>query len=181
MILEFIERLAREAEKRSIDFLVIGGPAVIHHGYERMTTDIDFLSEQSARETWRAILLGFGYQIAIETPAFEQFCKSEPGWPQVDVMFVNPSTWAKLRGEAEAKASGRVTVRVPSPLHLVALKLHAASSPQRSDPEKDWGDIFQLVKRHRLDPNQQPFADLVKRYGGEAALDRLKNPKLPLP
>jgi len=180
MILELIERLAREAEKRGVEFLVIGGQAVIHHGYERMTTDVDFLSEQSAREVWRSILLGFGYEVAIETPAFEQFCNPVPGWPQVDIMFVNPGTWANLSGEAEAKPSGRVTVRVPSPSHMVALKLHAASSPQRSDPEKDWADIFQLVKRHHLDPNREPFAGLVRRYGGEAALERLKKRSKPL-
>jgi len=63
---------------------------------------------------------------------------------------------------------------------MVALKLHAVSSPQRSDPLKDWSDIFQLVKRHHLDPNQGPFAGLVKRYGGEAALERLKKMSGPL-
>lgn len=47
MILELIERLAREAEKRGLEFLVIGGQAVIHHGYERMTTDVD-----STGRTW---------------------------------------------------------------------------------------------------------------------------------
>jgi hypothetical protein len=181
MILELIERLAREAEKRGVEFLVIGGHAVVHHGYERMTTDVDFLSEQGAREAWRSILGEFGYELAVETPAFEQFSKQEPGWPQVDIMFVNPSTWENLRGESEAKTSRRVVVRVPSPAHMVALKLHAASSPQRSDPEKDWGDIFQLVKRHRLDPDEEAFAGLVKRYGGEAALERLKKWRSNLP
>ncbi len=70
---------------------------------------------------------------------------------------------------------------MPSPAHMVALKLHAASSPQRSDPEKDWGDIFQLVKRHRLDPDEEAFAGLVKRYGGEVALERLKKWRSNLP
>lgn len=50
MILELIERIAREAEKRGVEFLVIGGHAVVHHGYERMTTDVDFLTEQGAWE-----------------------------------------------------------------------------------------------------------------------------------
>jgi hypothetical protein len=54
---------------------------------------------------------------------------------------------------------------------MVALKLHAASSPQRSNPEKDWGDIFQLMKRHRLDLDEEAFDALVKRYGGQAALE----------
>jgi hypothetical protein len=86
-------------------------------------------------------------------------------------MFVNPGRWENLRGESEAKTSRRVVMRVPSPAHMVALKLHAASSPQRSNPEKDWGDIFQLMKRHRLDLDEEAFDGLVKRYGGQAALE----------
>jgi hypothetical protein len=50
-----------------------------------------------------------------------------------------------------------------------------------SDPEKDWGDIFQLVKRHWLDPDEEAFAGLVKRYDGEVALERLKKWRSNLP
>jgi hypothetical protein len=116
--------------------------------------------------------------LVAETPAFEQFAHTEPGWPQVDIMFVNPGTWSKLRGEAEAKVSGRVTVHVPSPSHMVALKLHAASSPQRENAGKDWNDILQLVRRHHLDPNDEKFAALVTRYGGAGAQG--KRIKIPL-
>ena len=127
MILELIERLAREAEKRNVEFLVIGGHAVVHHGYERMTTDVDFLSEQGAREAWRSILGAFGYELAVETPAFEQFSKQEPGWPQVDIMFVNSSTWENLRGESEAKTSGR--------WWCVCLRLHTWSLSNSMPPQ----------------------------------------------
>ncbi len=65
-------------------------------------------------------------------------------------------------------------IRVPSPLHMIALKLHAAKSPNRSTPEKDWVDVLQLMQRHHLDPNQPEVAALVLRYGGEEALERLK-------
>ena len=172
--LELIERLTSEAEKRGLEFLLIGGQAMIQHGYERLTLDVDFLGTEDSRGTWREVLARYGYQVVAETPAFEQFAHTEPGWPQVDIMFVNPETWSKLRGEAEAKVSGRVTVHVPSPSHMVALKLHAASSPQRENAEKDWNDILQLVRRHHLDPNDEKFAALVTRYGGTGALDRLK-------
>lgn len=53
--LELIERLVREAERRGVEFLVIGGQAVVHHGYERLTMDGDLLSEEGAKEEWRSI------------------------------------------------------------------------------------------------------------------------------
>ncbi len=49
MILELIERLTEEAKKRSMDFLLIGGHAVISLGHQRMTMDLDFLVLASSR------------------------------------------------------------------------------------------------------------------------------------
>jgi len=63
-----MERLPREA-----DFLVIGGHAVIHHDYVRMTLDIDFLPPATDHSCWRDILEKSHYQPDNETPAFSQF------------------------------------------------------------------------------------------------------------
>ena len=89
-------------------------------------------------------------------------------------MYVDEATWCSLSGEAQAKAHGRVAIRVPSPQHMVALKLHSAVSPTRAAPDEDWADIAALVRKHRLDLDDPQFAKLVVRYGGEEALQRLK-------
>jgi len=170
-----MERLAREAARRTADFLVIGGHAVIHHGYVRMTLDIDLLAPEKDRACWREILEKFQYQPYNETPAFSQFASATPGWPQVDIMFVTDSTWSKLWAGAERKTGQRLEVLIPTPRHLVALKLHAANSSTRELPGKDWTDIEQLMRLHHLDPNEVGFADLIREHGGEESLARLKN------
>ena len=53
---------------------------------------MDFLSEQGAREAWRSTLWEFGYELAVERPAFKHFSNQELGWPQVDIIFVNEGT-----------------------------------------------------------------------------------------
>jgi hypothetical protein len=176
MILELIERLTEEATKRNMDFLLIGGQAMSHLGYQRLTMDVDFLGPQETRESWEQTLLGFGYSLSNRTEAFDQFHHSTPGWPRVDIMYVNQTTWRNLSEEAGSRVHGQVNIKVPSARHMVALKLHAARSPSRSDPGKDWTDIHQLVKRHGLDTTDREFATIVVRYGGEEALERLKNP-----
>ncbi len=103
MTLELIERLSSEAGKWGLEFLLIGGQAMIQHGYERLTLDVDFLGMETSRGSWRELMGTYGYHVVTETPAFEQFAHTEPGWPQVDIMFVNQGTWSKLRREAEAK------------------------------------------------------------------------------
>ena len=44
MILELIERLAEEATKRNMDLLLIGGQAMSHLCYQRLTMYVDFLA-----------------------------------------------------------------------------------------------------------------------------------------
>ena len=175
MILELIERLTEEASKRNMDFLLIGGQAMSHLGYQRLTMDVDFLGPHETRERWEQTLANLGYRLSNRTESFDQFHHGTPGWPRVDIMYVNQTTWSNLSREASGKTHGQVNIRVPSARHMVALKLHAARSPSRSDPDKDWTDIRQLIKRHKLDLSDREFMTLVLRYGGDESFERLKN------
>ena len=38
-----LKNLTNEMKRENIDYAIIGGLAVYHHGYERTTTDCDFL------------------------------------------------------------------------------------------------------------------------------------------
>lgn len=175
MILQLIERLTREAHSGGLDFLLIGGHAVAHHGYARMTLDLDLLARESQRPLWRELLERCEYRIRMETPAFAQFASDVPGGIPVDIMFVHDDTWTKLRDKAEVKSSGQVELLVPSASHMVALKLHAAVSPTRRTPGKDWTDIEEIIRHHQLNPQDQEFADLIRRYGGEEALTKIRS------
>ncbi len=87
-------------------------------------------------------------------------------------MLVEDATFAKLRADA-IETKGK---RTPSPQHMVALKPHAIRSGDR-DPDKDnqdWIDIRKLVELHGLDPNEGTFASLIRRYGGDEALEHIR-------
>jgi hypothetical protein len=171
MILELIERLTQEAGKRNMDFLLIGGQAISVLGHLRLTMDIDFLVLASNKTGWEELLGIYGYRSFSEGKGFAQF-EGKPGWPRVDLMLVDDSTFAKLRADA-IETKGK---RTPSPKHMVALKLHAIRSGDR-DPDKanqDWIDIRKLVELHGLDPNEGTFASLIRRYGGDEALERIR-------
>lgn len=175
MILELLERLSREAAERNVDFLLIGGQAMSHLGFQRFTLDVDFMGCEETRTKWEEIMTRYGYSMAVTTAAFDQYIHTTPGWPQVDIMFVNERTWQRITSEASEASAGRTVVRLPSPRHMVALKLHSATSPERSEPAKDWADIEALVRIHKLDLSDEEFSKLVIRYGGEESLNRLKS------
>lgn len=171
MILDLIERLAHEAAQRNIEFLLIGGQAIGILGHPRMTADIDFLVLASNKPGWEALLGTYDYRCFAEAKGFAQF-EGKLGWPRIDLMLVDDATFAKLRADA-VDTRGKLT---PSPQHMVALKLHATRSTER-DPDKanqDWIDIRKLIELHRLDPAEDNFASLIRRYGGEEALERIR-------
>jgi hypothetical protein len=169
MILELIERLAREAQSRKLAFLLIGGQAVTRLGHARMTLDIDILVRSDDLPSWAEALKIFGYSCYSEGNAFAQF-SGQTGWPRIDLMLVDNPTFEKLAREAFTFEN----IPVPSARHMVALKLHAASSPTRSKPAQDWEDIRQMVLLHHLDLDEQEFQKLILRYGGESALEKIR-------
>lgn len=169
MIQELIDHVTKEAGRRGLALLLIGGHAVSKLGHSRMTLDVDFLVRSEQRREWGAMLGTFGYTCYSEGNAFAQF-SGKVGWPRVDLMILDDSTFRKLMAEA----SGEDGLKTPSARHMVALKLHAARSPDRSKPSQDWEDIRQLVILHRLDPSESTFHDLILRYGGEESLARIQ-------
>lgn len=116
-----------------------------------------------------------GYRFFQGVEAFAQFDAPDRAGPPVDLMFVEQATWEKLiEGATEMNLAGAPALR-PRPEYLVALKLHAASSPTRGKAEVDWEDIRQIVLLCALDPTKESFRTLILRYGGEDALRRIQN------
>ena len=73
MTLELIERLTQAAGKLGLDYLLIGGHAMIQHGYQRMTVDVDFLCRVGQRAEWSGVVEQYNYSVYSEANAFLQF------------------------------------------------------------------------------------------------------------
>lgn len=166
-------RIIEAAKMRNLPFLLIGGHAVILTGFARNTVDIDLLIPTVHRSAWLDLMRELGFRFFHGTEAFAQF--EGDGLAPVDLMFVEQATWEKLSESPVCKVLADQEVQLPRPEHLVAMKLHAASSPTRSKPEADWEDIRQLVLINHLEISDPAFHDLVLRYGGEPAVRRISS------
>ena len=164
----------RAAAERSLPSLLIGGNAIILLGYLRNTVDLHLLIPAPARSRWLDLLRELGYRFYNGTVSFAQFEAPRKAELPVDLMIVAPETWEKLIAGAREVDLGGECVRIPRPEFLVALKLHAASSPTRSKPETDWEDIRQIVRICHLDPAEVSFRQVILRYGGENGLARIQ-------
>ncbi len=167
--------ILRAAAERGLPSLLIGGNAVILLGYHRTTNDLDLLVPEAQRSRWLDLLRDLNFRFFHGQEGFAQFESTPPATLPVDLMFVDDHTWrGLLRGAREVDLGGE-TALLPLPEYLVALKLHAVSSPTRSKSEVDWEDIRQIVRICELDPEETSFRDLILRYGGNSALARIRN------
>jgi hypothetical protein len=162
------------AAQRRLPCLIIGAHAGVTLGYIRNTLDLDLLVPEESRSGWLDLLRELGYRFFHGVAAFAQFEPADQTGIPIDLMFVDDATWQKLGQGAVETDLGGIPALVPRPEYLVALKLHAAASPTRKNPETDWNDIRQIVRICRLDPKDESFRALILRYGGEDGLARLE-------
>jgi hypothetical protein len=172
---ETLGRIVEVATSRRLPFLLIGGNAVILFGFARSTIDIDLLVPTRRRSAWLDLMRELGFRLYHGTGAFAQFEHEEKTISSVDLMFVDDHTWSRLSAAPVTRSLAGHDVLLPRPEHLVALKLHAAKAPDRSRPEADWEDIRQIVRMCGLNLDNAEFREIVLRYGGKDAIDRVES------
>ena len=173
--MNFLAKLATEAKAAGLEFLLIGGNAVIAYGSKRTTEDVDLLISEEQLGSWREFVTRFGYTAFVDYPSFVQFTPPR-GLMRLDLMLVSASTWAKMYAAREQRPLGDATFDVPAGVHIIALKLHALrQNPSRST---DWDDIEHLIDVCNIDVQGSEFRAIVSRYGSPSAYARIlqRNP-----
>jgi hypothetical protein len=126
---------------------------------------------RSSAERWRSALAALHFRLFAESPNFQQF-ESMPDLPlpPLDLMLVDDAVFEVL----ENSKVNSVPLPTPSVVAMIALKLHAIGQPGRDDPEKDWSDVFALIKHHQLTLDDPGFSAIVLKHGGETAIQRIQ-------
>lgn len=163
-----------EASQHHLSFLVIGGTAVNAFGHARMTLDLDLLIPRRDVKLWTALLEKLGYKRIPEQVVFAQFVPPFEGmWP-VDLMLVSEETFDKMYAEAREKLIDDIPVRVPSPLHLIAMKLHALRHGKPEREAKDLTDVFELVHLNKVDVQSDAFRAVCEKFGTTELYERIR-------
>lgn len=168
-----LTRFALNLNEKGLPCLVIGGNAAIHYGVPRFTRDIDLLIPESAVNQWETHMTQSGHTKIHSNNAFLQYDPPNIQSPPIDFMIVTDSTWSKLFADATELPLSNTTLKTPSALHLICLKLHATQSPHRRDTSVDWQDIESIARQNGIDPTDPKTAELLNQYGGETAATSL--------
>ena len=160
-----LQQIERAAQEQGLRFIVIGGFAVVEHGYTRVTADFDLLVSRGDEQKWRMLLENLGYKLTQDGDTFLQYANEEAtAWP-VDLMFVQPGTFSGLIAAAHpAKVQGAEPLIV-SLEHLLALKLHVLKQGRLHRFLKDFQDVVELLRINKLDLRSDRMRDLFLRYG----------------
>jgi len=168
-----IAGISRDAAKENLPFLLIGGYAVLAHGFVRTTGDIDFLVRKSQTAEWLKLLARLKFTVKSSGPTFLQFEPPPEEKLPVDLMFVSDENFEPMFSAAKDIKTEDVITKVVSLPHLFALKCHAFKNrPQRA--MKDVEDLVQLTRLNKLDLNEPALRAILLKHGGQEFYELLK-------
>jgi hypothetical protein len=168
-VLDLLFRLQRELGVR---LLIIGGWALQAHGYARNTVDVDCMVSAADDQTVADRLRRVGFECFDEQVAFRRFKHNVDPFLVVDVMRVSAETFEKMWNASVLFQVAGLELHVPSLLHLIALKLHAATNEHRAG--KDLEDIRQLLAANPGALSSADLETLCNRFGTLEHLNSLK-------
>lgn len=158
-------QLNRAAVQRGLQFLVIGGHAVMGHGFLRATQDVDLLVSKEDRDRWIQLAQDLDYRLFHDGGSFLQLSPAAgSGW-ELDLMLVPQPTFQKMVADAKSADLEGTAVLIPSLEHLFALKIHALKHGRGLRLLKDMNDVVELVLANGVDVRSDFFRGLFEKHG----------------
>lgn len=157
-------------KKHGVQAVLVGGYALIAHKVQRMTFDIDFMISKEAATKIENDLINAGYSVQNRQEAFIQFKSGNPGLRDIDFLISDLHTIEMLVANGKKVEIAGEPFIVPSPEHLIAMKIHSIAGNKTRDL-KDFPDIVQLMKANAIDPFNE---DIKKMFEKNAMTDFYK-------
>jgi hypothetical protein len=168
--------LAVSAGAEGLESLLVGGNAINLLAYSRTTFDLDLLVRESDAEHWLSFFARHGYAVFHRSANFIRLrFAADPGAAlPVDLMLADTETFQKIRADSQLHDLGNdLKLPIPSPLHLIAMKLHGLRNPARLESGIDLQDVKHLIRTARIDTSSEEFNEITLRYATPAVRDRL--------
>jgi hypothetical protein len=164
-----LAQLTADLKGHGIDYMVIGAVALLAHGYQRFTSDIDLVLTPEGLEAFHRELIGLGYLPAF--PGARKRLRSTAEGITVEVMLTGEYPGdGKPKPVTIPEPSGASTeingIKVVTLEKLIELKLASGiSAPHRL---KDLADVQELIKIRGL---PEDFAERLNPYVREKFLE----------
>jgi hypothetical protein len=170
-----LRTISQKAGEAGLPLLLVGGYAVMAHGFVRATDDLDLLVQGSRRDQWRRLLEGLGMSVYREMPAFMQFNPAPGTRLPVDLMFVADEVFERMLADADQASVEDLSLGIVSLRHLFALKCHAIQHGKPLRRLKDTEDLIQLITLNGLNLNEPELRATILKHGNQELYERLQH------
>ena len=176
--MQLLRAISAKADEAGLPFFVIGGYAVMAHGFVRATDDLDLLAQAGRRQDWQRLAEELGMTIYREAPTFLQFNPGPGERLPLDIMFVADDVFARMQPGAERTTVQGIPVGVVSLHQLIALKCHAIkiAETRRGNLRilKDTDDLIHLIQLNAVDLQAPAIRDIMLKHGTEDLYKKLQ-------
>jgi len=136
-----LEDLKGFLDARQYRWALIGGVALAVYGLARTTLDLDLVVDVDAQAEIVSFMEGLGFDTLHCSAAYSNHLHPNPIRGRIDFLYVKGPTRDRLFAEAEERTGPRgITVLVPKPEHLIAMKVLAI----KSDPGRTFQDLADI-------------------------------------
>lgn len=155
--------LASLFKRNKVRCVLVGGYALIVNKVQRMTFDIDFMVTAVDCSKIEPDIIQAGYSVFNRQDSFVQFKSEKHGLRDIDFLITNQLTIEKLIANGKKVSIAGEMFIVPSPEHLIAMKLHSMVVNKKREL-KDFPDVVQLMTANAIDPMKEDIKKMFLKY-----------------
>lgn len=160
-----LKQISQICGRLGITPVLIGGWAMNFLGVPRQTLDVDLMLSVKEAKRLQEQLERLGYSEVFRNQVFVRLHSNEA--LEIDILLSDADTLARVRDNGKAFHEHGAEFMVPSPEHLVAMKLHAMKNQLSERISRDLPDVVALLSMADIKPNSEKFNKLCGRYGTE--------------
>ncbi len=139
--------MAEFFDGEGLAFAIIGAFGLQAYGLNRATSDLDLVTDFKAQAKLIPFLEKLGYETLHVSPGYSNHLHADPAMGRLDFVYVTGETSRQLLGSARKRhVLGRISVAVPRPEHLAAMKVQA----MKNDPERTYQEMADIQFLLRL-------------------------------
>jgi hypothetical protein len=151
-------------ERAGIPLLLAGGWAVNHHGYSRMTRDVDWVCSLAKEKEACELMKSLGFTKTSIGMASRFIKIHNLAFPPVDLIWVDQDTFVKM-DETSCRSGPDKAIPVVGFETLLAMKFHAL----KDDKHRQGRDVLDIRSLLKYNPDRLPegrLRELSERYAG---------------
>ena len=136
-----MKSVAQFFEGEELAYAIIGAFGLHAYGLSRATSDLDFVTDFQAQAKLIPFLEKLGYETLHVSSGYSNHVHVDPAMGRVDFVYVSGDTSRQLLGFTKRlNVLGGISVAVPRPEHLAAMKIQA----MKNDPERTYQEMADL-------------------------------------